>query len=415
MDKNSTFILEGQENFAKILQPILLGEPQDQGDIILKVNIDPPSVCPVCNKGKLHRHGFLKEDQKPKEREIRHAFLYGRWVILSWVPVRYKCYRCKKTYTLRPPDTSPWARFTRLGVQTVIYYAQRMSFTYAAQMLNLTPTRVIRLVDKYIQPSLPGDDTQEPIVLTLDELSFSGHDFVCVVGRLEPDKRPLTILKDDKKATIKGYLEGLKKAGVKVEAVVIDMKDSWRKLIKEIFPSAKIIVDPFHVIQDANRRLNEARKIEQEASKDNIPRLPLIKAKEKLTTRQQEALEKIRNKYPSLYELYQLKEDLRQILKMDGVEEAQAALSRWLINAECAENAEGRVWARTIKSWRSEILNLVSYTQQGRRYTNGYIEGKNTLIKMLKRLSFGFGNRTHFIKKMFLGCCPQNLIPQLLT
>lgn len=58
---------------------------------------------------------------------------------------------------------------------------------------------------------------------------------------------------------------------------------------------------------------------------------------------------------------------------MDRVEEAEAALSRWLINAECAENVvEGRVWARTIKSWRSEILNLVRYTQQGRRYTNGY-------------------------------------------
>jgi transposase len=236
-------------------------------------------------------------------------------------------------------------------VQTVVYYAQRMSFTYAAQMLNLTPTRVIRLIDKYVQPNLPFDDTQEPIVLTLDELSFRGNDYVCVVGRLEPDKRPLTVLEDVRTATIKAYLEELKKAGVKVEAVVIDMKDSWRKLIKAVFPSAKIIVDPFHVIQDANRRLDEARRIEQEASKDKIPRFPLIKAKERLTPRQQEALEKIKDKYPSLYELYQLKEDLRQILRMDRVEEAEAALSRWLINAECAENVEARVWARTIKSW----------------------------------------------------------------
>jgi len=410
MYKINTSTIEAQEKFEEILEA-LLEEPCGSGEIVLKVTVEPPEVCPVCKEGRLHRHGFLKE------RKIRHAFLYGRWVFLAWIPVRYKCYRCGKTYTLRPPDTSPWARFSKLGVQTVLYYAQRMSFNCAAQILNLTPHRVMRLVDKHIQPSLSwnGSDIRERAVLTLDELSFSGNDFVCVVGRLEPDRKPLAILEDDRKATIKGYLEELKKAGVEVEAVVIDMKDSWRKLIKTVFPSAKIIVDPFHVIQDANRRLNEARKIEQEASKEKIPRLPLIKAKEKLTPRQQEKLEEIKNKYPSLYELYQLKEDLRQILKMDRVEEAEAALSRWLINAECAENAEGRVWARTIKSWKSEILNLVSYTQQGRRYTNGYIEGKNTLIKMLKRLSFGFGNRTHFIKKMFLGCCPQNLIPQLLT
>jgi transposase len=414
MNKNSTITLKGQENFDKILQSIL-GEQQERKDIVLRVTLEPPALCPACNKGKLHKHGILKKNRKPQERKIRHAFLYGRWIFLSWVPVRYKCYHCHKTFTLRPPNTIPWARFTKLGVQTVVYYAQRMSFTYAARILHLTPNRVIRLLDKYIQSGLPADDTQEPIVLTLDELSFSGNDYVCVVGRLEPDKRPLTILGDDRKATIKAYLEGLKKAGVKVEAVVIDMKDSWRKLIKAIFPSARIIVDPFHVIQDANRRLNEARKIEQEAGKENIPRLPLLKAKEKLTSRQQQQLEEIKNKYPSLYELYQLKEDLRQIIKMDRVEEAEIALSRWLINAECAENVEGRVWARTIKFWRSEILNLVRYTQQGRRYTNGYIEGKNTLSKMLKRLSFGFRNRNHFIKKIFLGCCPQNLIPQLLT
>ncbi|HAA89069.1 MAG: Transposase IS204/IS1001/IS1096/IS1165 [Thermoanaerobacterales bacterium 50_218] len=176
-------------------------------------------------------------------------------------------------------------------------------------------------------------------MLALDELSFSGNDYVCVVGILGPERKPLAILEDIKKATIKSYLEELKRAGVEVEAVVIDMKDPWRKLIKAVFPSAKIIVDPFHVIQDANRRLNEARKIEQEASNEPIPRLPLIKAEENLTPRQREKLEEIKNKYPSLYELYRLKEDSRQILKMNRVEEAQAALSRWLINAECAENA----------------------------------------------------------------------------
>jgi len=245
-------------------------EPCGSGEIVLKVTVEPPEVCPVCREGRLHRHGFLKE------RKIRHAFFNGRWVFLAWIPVRYKCYRCGKTYTLRPPGISPWARFTRLGVQTVLYHAQRMSLNYAAQdFKNLTPCRVMRLVDKYIKPRLSWNDTEKEVVLTLDELSFSGNDFVCVVGRLEPDRKPLAILKDDRKATIKGYLEELKRAGVAVEAVVIDMKDSWRKLIKAVFPSAKIVVDPFHVIQDANRRLNEARKIEQEGSRENIPRLPL--------------------------------------------------------------------------------------------------------------------------------------------
>jgi transposase len=73
------------------------------------------------------------------------------------------------------------------------------------------------------------------------------------------------------------------------------------------------------------------------------------------------------------------------------------------------------VWANTVRSWRQELLNLAYYTGQGRRYTNGYIEGKITLIKMVKRLGFGFRSRESFRKKAFVGCCPQAQIPQLLT
>ncbi|MEN3184439.1 MAG: transposase [Atribacterota bacterium] len=76
---------------------------------------------------------------------------------------------------------------------------------------------------------------------------------------------------------------------------------------------------------------------------------------------------------------------------------------------------KGECGQKTIRSWREEILNLVAYTEKGCRVTNGYLEGKNNLMKMLKRVSFGFRNRVHFIKKMLLGCCSRELIPQLLT
>ncbi len=38
-----------------------------------------------------------------------------------------------------------------------------------------------------------------------------------------------------------------------------------------------------------------------------------------------------------------------------------------------------------------------------------------TLIKMVKRLGFGFRNRQSFLKKALIGCCSQEQIPQLLT
>jgi len=45
------------------------------------------------------------------------------------------------------------------------------------------------------------------------------------------------------------------------------MKEGFRKTIERCLPLAKVVVDPFHVIQDANHRLDEARQIEQQMRK----------------------------------------------------------------------------------------------------------------------------------------------------
>jgi transposase len=89
----------------------------------------------------------------------------------------------------------------------------------------------------------------EPAVLTLDELSFRQQDTTCyVVGQLAPTKRMLTLLDNDLTRTLEGYLRSLKDSRVTAKAFVIDMKDSWRELVKRLFPIARVIVDPFHVI-----------------------------------------------------------------------------------------------------------------------------------------------------------------------
>lgn len=289
-----------------------------------------------------------------------------------------------------------------------------MNYTSTAEVLQLDRHRVRRVILKRVEPSILPEQG-EPVVLTLDELSFRRHDYMCMAGELAPTRRVLSLLDNDLIRTIEGYLRQLKDSGVVVEAFVIDMKDSWRKAVKRVFPQAKVVVDPFHVVQDANRRLDECRKVEQDACKVSIPRYPLLKPREKLTPRQIQQLEWIRRKFPALYELYQLKEELRDVLRERDVERAREKIYWWLVAADTASNAEGRVWANTIRSWRQEILNLISFTAQGRRYTNGYIEGKITVVKMIKRLGFGFRNRQSFLKRAFIGCCPRNAIPQLLT
>ena len=50
----------------------------------------------------------------------------------------------------------------------------------------------------------------------------------------------------------------------KVQEVAIDINEKARTLVEEVLKEAKVVVDLFHVIQDANRRQDETRRLEQQ-------------------------------------------------------------------------------------------------------------------------------------------------------
>jgi len=49
------------------------------------------------------------------------------------------------------------------------------------------------------------------------------------------------------------------------------MKESLRKVAEMVFPHAEVVVDPFHVVSDSNKRMDEARRIERKDTEENIP------------------------------------------------------------------------------------------------------------------------------------------------
>jgi transposase len=40
------------------------------------------------------------------------------------------------------------------------------------------------------------------------------------------------------------------------------MKEGLRKAAEAVFPLARVVIDPFHVIAGSNKRMDEARRIE---------------------------------------------------------------------------------------------------------------------------------------------------------
>ena len=118
-------------------------------------------------------------------------------------------------------------------------------------------------------------------------------------------RRMLGILRDDRIATLKIFLKRI--PGEKVKEVCIDMKESLRKVAEEVFPKAKVVVDPFHVIPDSNRRMDEARRIEQDVrwkKRVRIPKKIFLIGGEKLNEGQRGKIAELLIKYPGLKGFY---------------------------------------------------------------------------------------------------------------
>ena len=372
------------------------------------VHSPAPATCPTCGGQHWHRHGTLPP------RVVAHTWVGDAPVRVAWTPVRYRCERCHRVTQVRPVGLAPWQRWSPAAQRAALQRLARDSFRGVATVLGVGVGQLRRLVDTQVPLdddtwwAYPGD-----FVLSVDEASFRGSDLCITMALLAPERRVLTILADDRIATLDAWFARIPAdVRARIRGVCIDMKAAYRKAIQRGCPHAQVVLDPFHLVQDGTRRLDEVRRLEPEATGTPIRRWPLIKGVEHLRPRQAEALAAMQAAYPALGTLHRLKEDLRQLLQAPDRATGAAQLSRWLINAEACDHAEGYAWAQTIKRWRPAIL---ARWDLGRECTNGFIEGCHTKIKALKRLSYGFRNRDRYRRKMLLGFFPPTAIPQLLT
>ena len=166
-------------------------------------------------------------------------------------------------------------------------------------------------------------------------------------------------------------------------------------------PQAKVVVDKFHVIKHVNQALDQVRiGLQPKGEKRRElfrSRYLLLKAAERLTEAEGKRLERLFAHYPKLVSAWVLKEGFRRWYRSTTREEAEAGLAQW----EEAVRAHGATpfhqLFSMLRDWRKEILNYFDH-----RYTNGYVEGKNNRIKVIKRVAYGYRNNEIFRQRIML-------------
>jgi len=352
--------------------------------------------CPWCGSARLYRHGFCKP------RRLLHGWLHGKKVYLELHRQRFRCRDCGKSFTGEDRLARRYSRLTRKGEGEALWQLRAQSFAQVGRELGVGYGTLRRLLEREIDEETLGYIGEEgAIYLGIDEHSFRHQEMVYTVTEVKK-RRVLAILRDDRIATLKQFLVRIPKDRVK--EACIDMKESLRKAVEEVLPQAKVVADPFHVVADANKRVDEARRIEQDVQwkrKVKIPRMILLIGGDKLGQTQRERVAHLQGKYPGLQGFYWAKEKVRELYQQTSREAARKLLENIIFNLKSSDDGEMIRWGNTLKRWSEPILN---HFENGT--TNAYTEGCHTKIKMLKRLSYGLKNAQVYWRKMLLGFVP---------
>ena len=224
----------------------------------------------------------------------------------------------------------------------------------------------------------------------------------------------LAILDGRTQATIRNhFLRYSRQVRNSVKVIIMDMFSPYYDIARQLFPSAKIVLDRFHIVQHLSRAMNRLRiqimnqldrksheyraikrywkLIQQDSRKLSDKRFYRPTFRMHLTNK--EILEKLLSFSQELREHY----DLYQLL-LFHFQEKQAEHFFGLIEdtISCINPIFLTVFKTFLKE-RDKIINALELP-----YSNAKLEATNNLIKVIKRNAFGFRNFDNFKKRILI-------------
>ena len=190
----------------------------------------------------------------------------------------------------------------------------------------------------------------------------------------------------------------------------LDMSATYSAVYSQMLPKALQVVDPFHLVQLANRYLDAVRRRVQNEQLGHRGRKgdPLFRARRVLLTGEERLDEDATARLQSLLELgdpngevaiaYRVKERLRDFYAIDDIDQARSVLEE--LQHHCEKKSmppELQQFARTLKRWFDKICNY-----HLAKVSNGPTEALNNLIKRIKRIAFGFRNFDNYRIRVLL-------------
>lgn len=353
--------------------------------------------CPCCERYTKRVHDYY--DQK-----IQHISIDTKSTFLHLKKRRYICKHCGKKFYEKYTFLQKYFRKSTVLFNKVISDLKQIkNFKTIAKDNNISAPTVTRFLsyEIFMQNKL-NHITSLPKHIGIDEFKGNcGKKYLFHIYDLDTHKT-VDIVKGKSYDILENYFSKISnKRDVKI--VSMDLCLSFKRIIIDKFPCAKIVADCFHFTRIVMNCLDDLRlqlwRDTKGCEKKYFKGIKhaLMKDIKKATDEDAEKLLYAFELSPILKYAYNLKNQFLNIKKANSFEEKEKLFREWIHSAEASTIKQFKSCAKTLKDWHKYISNYFRYN-----ISNGPVEGKNNLIKVLKRISFGFRNFNNFRMRILI-------------
>lgn len=364
--------------------------------------------CPGCGTFS------AKVKQRPVVR-LSDAPSGGRQVVTFWCKRRLRCVEdfCPNaSFTQQAPEhVAARGRLTERLRGVIAKAVRTRPVAEVAGEHKVSWRTAWRAAQAHIEAALAARPPAVPRRLGLDETSFRRLGRYAT-GFVDLDTgRLVDLVEGRSKALVSDWLAGLDPdARGGIAEVALDPFAGYNAAIRDGAQAARITMDKFHAVRLANQVVTDVRcRRQQELTghrgRKGDPlygaRRDLLRAKERLSPRAWQRMEEAFGADDELAVecVWVAKEAFRDIYAASDRAEAERRLGEWNELVVAYDVVELTTFAATIRQWETQFLNYFDS-----RATNAASEGRNLIIKQVKRGGFGFRRFDNYRLRVLYRC-----------
>lgn len=364
--------------------------------------------CPVCDEYTSSIHSKLKPI------ELKYLKVVEQDTKINIIKKRFVCYKCRKVFTENVDINNKNKTLTNKLEQKILkdLLDYNLSIKYIAESNNVSSGTVRNILINAMS-EYPSHVTNLPRVISFDEFKADTKKgkYAFIVN--DPiHKKTLDILPERKKEYLIQYFTYCNNRH-SVEFVISDMYEPYLLVQQIMFPKAKYVVDKFHYTRYIMKALDDIRVRLQKEYGYNSKEYRMLKNKKNVTLLRKysndidwftytkryknghmvdilkyDLREELLNINEELHQGYILKELFLDLINYSDYEHAEDEIKEWIEVCKDSGLEEFEGASKTIENWLPYIVN--SFIDK--RFSNGYTEGLNNKIKVIKRVAFGYKN-----------------------